>query len=159
MLLVNVLFFMLERSSPQSLSPQMLHAGGEREGRRLDGGRGRVPQAEAAARLQRRVSWRLETLLMTQILIWSHSAQRYRPHFLSTIFPACHFDTCCPVSVPFTRGCPDMLFWICSGHSLCAVVSTPLFLITNLFLRFWYCITPFNIGLGLPELYHKCTYY
>ena len=69
MLLVNVLFFMLERSSPQSLSPQVLHAGGERQGRRLDGGRGRVPQAEAAARLQRRVSWRPETLLMTQILI------------------------------------------------------------------------------------------
>ena len=46
MLLVNVLFFMLERSSPQSLAPQVLHAGGEREGRRLDCGRHRVPQEE-----------------------------------------------------------------------------------------------------------------
>ena len=46
MLLVNVLFFMLERSSPQSLAPQVLHAGGEREGRRVDSGRGRVPQEE-----------------------------------------------------------------------------------------------------------------
>ena len=68
MLLVNVLFFMLERSSPQSLAPQVLHAGGEREGRRLDGGRGRVPQAEAAARLQCRVSRRLETLLKTLLI-------------------------------------------------------------------------------------------
>ena len=37
---------MLERSSPQSLAPQVLHASGERQGRRVDGGRGRVPQEE-----------------------------------------------------------------------------------------------------------------
>ena len=60
--------FMLERSAAQPVVAQVLYAGGEREGGRLDGGRGRVPQAEAAARLQRRVSRRLETLLM-KILI------------------------------------------------------------------------------------------
>ena len=37
---------MLERSSSQSLAPQVLHAGGECEGRRVDGGRGGVPQEE-----------------------------------------------------------------------------------------------------------------
>ena len=40
---------MLERSSSQSLAPQVLHAGGECEGRRVDGGRGRVLQEEAPA--------------------------------------------------------------------------------------------------------------
>ena len=49
MLLVNVLFFMLERSSSQSLSPQVLQEGGECEGRRVDSGRGGVLQEEAPA--------------------------------------------------------------------------------------------------------------
>ena len=38
----------LERGSPQPEPSQVLQAGGEREGRGVDGGRGRVPQEEAA---------------------------------------------------------------------------------------------------------------
>ena len=38
--------FMLERSAAQPVVAQVLYAGGEREGGGLDGGRGRVPQAQ-----------------------------------------------------------------------------------------------------------------
>ena len=107
-------------------------------------------------------------LLMMTILIWSPRAQRYRPHFLSNFFRLVILTrvVLCP-----SRPLEDARIWysvfldisrafsLCCEHSTRIVVSTPLFLITNLFLRFWYCITPFNIGLGLPELYHKCTYY
>ena len=104
-------------------------------------------------------------------LSWSdHRVHKDIVHISSQlIFPAsCHFDTCCPVSVPFTKRMPgcdpwsDMFraFFVCCEHSPHGLLSALLsFLITNLFLRFWYCITPFNIGLGLPELHHKCTYY
>lgn len=42
-----------ERGASQPVAAQMLHAGGEREGRRVDGGRGRVLQATPAARRAR----------------------------------------------------------------------------------------------------------
>ena len=38
--------FMLERSAAQPVVAQVLYAGGEREGGRVDGGRGGVPQAQ-----------------------------------------------------------------------------------------------------------------
>ena len=38
--------FMLERSAAQPVAAQVLYAGGEREGGRVDGGRGGVPQAQ-----------------------------------------------------------------------------------------------------------------
>ena len=73
----------------------------------------------------------------------------------------------CPVSCPpeeagkYWAILTASSFLLITLSTRIVIISTaPLFLITNLFLRFWYCITPFNIGLGLPpELYHKCTYY
>ena len=41
--------FKKERGAAQPVAAQVLHARGEREGRRLDGGRDRVLQASAAA--------------------------------------------------------------------------------------------------------------
>ena len=38
----------IERRSPQPEPPQVLPSGGERQGSRVDGGRGRVSQEEAA---------------------------------------------------------------------------------------------------------------
>ena len=38
--------FMLERSAAQPVAAQVLYAGGEREGGRVDRGRGGVPQAQ-----------------------------------------------------------------------------------------------------------------
>ena len=42
----------LERSATQPLPPQVLQQGGEREGRRVDGGRDGVPQEETPEELR-----------------------------------------------------------------------------------------------------------
>ena len=137
---------MLERSSSQSLAPQVLHASGERQGRRVDGGRGRVPQAEAAERLQRRVRrrhgdspdddcpgqitactkisstfplnlfFRLPVILTRVVLCPSRSPEDARMYLGSDVFRA---------------------FFVCCEHSPHGLLSALLsFLITNLFLRF-----------------------
>ena len=115
---------MLERSSPQSLAPQVLHASGERQGRRVDGGRGRVPQAEAAERLQRRVRRRHEDSpdddYPGQITACTKISSTFPLNLFFRLPVILTRVVLCPSRS--LRGCPDVIHdRICSGHSLCAV--------------------------------------
>ena len=49
---ILILVTISERSSAQPLPPQVLQQGGEREGRRVDGGRDGVPQEETPEELR-----------------------------------------------------------------------------------------------------------
>ena len=61
--------FMLERCQTQSQPPQMLYESGEREGSRLDRGRGRVPSTPTPEGLFSRVRSRRE------LPLWSDGPQ------------------------------------------------------------------------------------